>query len=205
MKKIYNKIKLIIKNTCFKYDKLYIFKININQNTNTFNIYEIVKANTIDDLKEIIQEREDFFYKMYINWLSKGFICFIAKEEKSTIGIVWLNNTKEVPLEFGYKQKLKTKSEAGLIDAYVLKNKRGKGVYKEIWNNALYEAQKLGINKLYGYILNNNMRSIKVHYRLGMKNVYQILYYTRILWFNLYFKKTFNNLKDISLLKKIEL
>ena len=203
MKKIIRKIKFIIKNTSFQFDKLYIYRINLIGIKRTSNNFKIVQTNSIDDLKEIIQEREDSFQKRYMNWFSKGLICFIIKEEKSTIGILWLANKKEVPLEFGFKQRLKNDSEAGLIDAYVLKEKRGKGVYKTIWNKAVEEAKKLGIKTLYGYVLHNNMQSIKAHYKLGMKDVYQILYYIRILWFNFYFKKTFKNYKDISSLKKL--
>ena len=204
IKKIYRRIWSILINTRIKYGKLYIFKIKLETNQHPKIKNKIELANSIEDLHEIIQERGNDFKKMYEKWLLKGYICFLSKNEKSTIGIVWLNNTNMVPLEFCYKQKLKNSSEAGLIDAYVLKEKRGKGVYKTIWNEALNEAQRLGIKTLYGYILNNNIRSIKVHFKLGMKDVYQILYYIRILWFNLYFKKKFRNLKDISLLKKFE-
>jgi len=204
IKKIYRRIWSILINTRIKYGKLYIFKIKLETNQHPKIKNKIELANSIEDLHEIIQERGNDFKKMYEKWLLKGYICFLSKNEKSTIGIVWLNNTNMVALEFGYKQKLKNSSEAGLIDAYVLKEKRGKGVYKTIWNEALNEAQRLGIKTLYGYILNNNIRSIKVHFKLGMKDVYQILYYIRILWFNLYFKKKFRNLKDISLLKKFE-
>lgn len=205
MKKISNKIKFLIKNTRFQFDKLYIYKINLIGNKRTSNNFKIVKANSIDDLKEIIQERDVSFKRRYIDWFSKGIICFIMKEEKSTIGILWLANKKEVPLEFGCKQRLKNDSEAGIIDAYVLKEKRRKGVYKTLYNKALEEAQRLEIKTLYGYVLSNNIQSIKAHYKLGMKDVYQILYYFRILWFDFHFKRTFKNLKDISSLKNIEL
>lgn len=205
IKKIFRRIWSIILSTKIKYDKLYIFKINMDliQHRGGGNRIEI--ANSIEDLNGILLEREEGFRKMYEDWLSKGYICLLAKKKKSTIGFVWLNNTNIVPLEFNYKQKLKNKREAGLIDAYVLKEKRGKGVYKKIWDEALSEASRLGIKTLYGYIKNENIKSIRVHYKLGMKDVFQILHYFRILWFNIYFKKTFKNLKDISLIKKFEL
>ena len=204
IRKIFSIIITKLKSTSVRYGKLFFYKLNLTQNKNTSSIYRIVRVNKIDDLMEIIKERENFFTEMYKNWFSKGFICFVAKEEKSTIGILWLANKKEVPLEFGYKQKLNDRTEACIIDGYILKEKRGKGVYKIIWDEVIYEAQKMGIKNLYAQILNKNVRSFKVHYKLGMKDVYQILYYFRILWFNLYFIKRFRNFKDISLFKKVE-
>lgn len=202
LKKIYLKILYELRNTRFKYDKLYIFKINLFDSGNENKTYEVTKASSINDLKDICEERKGNFADMYKVWLQKGNTCFIVKNEDSTDGIVWLNNTNVVPLEFGYHQKLKDNTEAGLIDAYVLRGKRGKGVYKAIWNKSLQETKKMGITTLYGYILNNNTQSMKVHYKLGMKNVYQILYYYKILWFKLYYVKTLKHKTDILDLKR---
>ena len=59
MKKINRKIKFLIKNTRFQFDKLYIYKINLIGNKKASNNYKIVKANSIDDLKAEIGEPEN--------------------------------------------------------------------------------------------------------------------------------------------------
>ena len=202
MKKLIKKFYSTIKNIRLRYDKLFIFKVNLIENKKLDSSYNIERAKVIDDIKQIIQERGNGFVRKYKEWLNSGFICFVAKLENDTVGIVWLNNIGNVPLEFGYKQKLKDNTEAGLIDAYVLKEKRGKGIYKTIWNESLLEAQRLGIKTLYAYILNKNISSIKVHYKLGVKDVDKILYYIRILWFNLYFLKTFKSPINIAKFKR---
>ena len=131
IKKLIFRLLVELKKTKVKNDKLFIFIINLEGSLEKTTSYIVNQAKTIEDLELIIKEREKtYFAKMYQEWLEKGYICFIVKENDSTIGIVWLNNTKVVPLEFGYKQILNDKTEAALIDAYVVKNKRGKGVYK---------------------------------------------------------------------------
>lgn len=202
IKKLFFRLLTELKNTKVKSDKLFYFIINLESNIEKTTSYVVSYAKTIEDLELIIKERETYFAKMYQEWLANGYICFIVKEIDSTIGIVWLNNTRVVPLEFGYRQILNDKTEAALIDAYVVKNKRGKGVYKALWSQLLKEAKKIGIKTLYAAILNNNVLSFKVHYKLGMKRVTKILYYYRILWFNIYFVRNLKNLVDITYFKK---
>ncbi len=197
IRKIYNRLKYEFKNTEIRYDKLFIYKIN-NENINLdVSLFNVKKACDLNDIKEIYEERGGNFKAMYKRWLQLGYICFIAIKDGVTLGVVWLNNTNTVPLEFGYYQTLINKEEAGLIDAYVLKKHRGKGIYKAIWNEALTEAAKMGITTLYGYVLKDNIISIRVHYRLGMEKVCRTLYYYKILWFRFYYLKSYKTEVDI--------
>lgn len=197
IRKVYDRLKYELLNTQIKIDKLFIYKINLEDINTDASMVKIKKARNLNDIKEVYKERGGNFQGRYQKWLNKGYTCFVAINDGVTIGIVWLNNTDVVPLEFGYHQNLNNKTEAGLIDAYVVKDKRGRGIYKAIWNKALTEAVKMGITTLYGYILKDNILSIKVHYKLGMKNVYQVLYYYKILWFRFYYIKKFKTEIDV--------
>lgn len=192
----------LLKSTNIKHDKLFIFKINLELPNYVSYPYQVTLAKNIGDLEQILIEREDYFKEMYSRWFTNGYICFLVKDESKALGIVWLNNTDTVPLEFGYTQHLASKKEAGLIDAYVIKEKRGKGIYNALWYTALKETKKLGITDLYGYILDKNTNSLVVHYKLGMREIYQVLYYYRILWFNFFYLKHLKKLTDISHFKK---
>lgn len=204
IKKIFRKIKSLVKNANFKNGRLYIFQIDLGSIDKSFNKYKIHEARTISEIHAIIEDREKNFKSMYSKWLSEGFVCFVASENNVAIGVVWMCNNDEVPLEFGYRQKLENKRQAGLIDAYVLKNKRGKGAYKALWNSALNEISERGIDTLYGYILKQNILSFKVHAKLGMTKVVGQLFYFKILWFKFYSLINYSNAKDITELLKIK-
>ena len=200
--RIYRKLFEIFKACRFEVNSLYYYLIDNKAFIDLDDRYEVIKTNDVNELKPIYEEREHYVKKQYENWLKLGYICFIARTEGRTVGLLWLNNTGTVPLEFGRQLILKAKTEAAIIDGYVLKRYRGKGIYKIIWNAVLLEAQKLKVNNLYAQILNNNVISIKVHYPLGMKNVYQRLDYYRIMWFNFFRLKKFIPPIDILELRK---
>jgi len=194
-------VKRFIGSIGFESGKLYIFKYEIDVPPIN-NTYDVKIATNIDDLSEIVLERGDEIGNMYITWLNSGFTCLIATNEGKTVGLVWIVEGGTVPLEFRYKQKLKHKNEVGLIDAYVLKRERGKGVYRKLWNTALSTIYNRGCNVMYGYILDDNELSFKVHYKMGMVKVDKILKYDKFLVFRIYRVKKLKKGKNIKEYKR---
>jgi GNAT superfamily N-acetyltransferase len=191
-----------IRNVLIYFNKLYVFKINLNVKITTNPDYEIKFINEIGDIDFIIKERGGDSHDRYVKWLSLGYLCIVASKNNNTIGMVWFVDADSVPLEFNQKQFLKMGKEGGLIDAYVLKNYRGKGVYSTIWYHALNAIKKRGYIAAYGYIRNDNKHSFLVHEKLGMTDVTEIIYYLKLFFFNFYYKKKFNKPKNIKVLKK---
>jgi len=201
-----SKILRLTKKAKFKFDKLYFFKIDLNDFSFDLrkNDIKIKIAENIQDLKEIISERGATYINRYEKWFKRNYICYYAIIDNKGIGLLWLNNTNIVELLFGYKEKVKDRNtEAWVIDGYVLKEYRGYGAYKLIWHRVLYEAKENGIKYIYAAIYNSNINSFKIHFKLGMNNnVYKILYFFRIIWIKIYLFKYFPRFQNIKELRK---
>jgi len=203
--KYYSKIRRVLKKANLKFEKVFFFKIDLA--TYCLDLEEggikILRTDNIEDLNSIITARGESFLHRYEKWITRGYLCFCAVLENQVIGVLWLNNTDVGEVLFGYKERIKdSNSEAWVIDGYVLDKYRQMGAYKLIWNKVLYMAKDKGIRYIYAAIQNSNHRSFKVHYKLGMNsNVYKILYYFRIAWFNVYITRRFTKLRDIANLK----
>ncbi|HCT30407.1 MAG TPA: hypothetical protein DIW31_06675 [Bacteroidales bacterium] len=204
--KYLSKIIRFLKKATLKFERVYFFKIDLK--TFFFELEDekitVQLVNNIEDLDDIIAERGESYVIRYEKWFNRKFQCFRATIENKTIGILWLNNTNVVEVLFGYKEKIEnSKTEAWVVDGYVLEKYRKLGAYKLIWHTVLFEAKKSEIEYVFAAIQDSNIRSFKVHFKLGMNsNVYKVLYYFKILWFNLYLFKHFASYKNIALLKK---
>ena len=205
-RKYFLKTLRFFKKATLKFEKVYFFKIDLK--TFCFDLergdIKISNVNDVQDLKDIISERGGSYVHRYEKWLKRKYLCYRAILDNKVIGILWLNNTSFVEVLFGYKEKIQNCStEAWVIDGYVLEKYRRLGTYKLIWYKVLYEAKNRGIEYIFAAIQNSNIKSFKVHYKLGMNsNVYKVLYYFRLVWFNVYLIKHFSKFRNIAELKK---
>jgi GNAT superfamily N-acetyltransferase len=77
-----------------------------------------------------------------------------------------------------------------LIDGYTLSEHRGKGIYKAVWNYCLEYLRSRGdLDRIYGFILVKNKRSLIVHRKLQLQDIILVITYLRIFGVNLHFKK----------------
>lgn len=201
-----NKISGLIGKARLICDKGYFFKIDLESfDFELLNNPTLIKvAVNITELNDIIAERGHTFKRRYENWLNIGHLCYCAIHGDNVVGVLWIHNTERVNILFGYTEKVNDiRTEAWVIDAYIIEKHRGTGIYKYLWSKAMYESKMSGLKYIHAIIQDSNTKSFEVHYALGCSNnVYKIIYYCRLLWFNIRIIRKLPKAMDILKLKK---
>jgi hypothetical protein len=156
------------------YKKLYVFETPLKEK---YPIKEYDKSITIEvlldinDISEFAKLRGDWYHQYAIDLLEKKNICFIAKVDGIVVSCLWTSFNKVYFSDVLFTLKVE-KDIAPLIDGYTLEEYRGKGIYKILWNtciNYLIDTKKY--TKIYGFILDTNKRSLKVHSKLELNKI----------------------------------
>jgi hypothetical protein len=63
----------------------------------------------------------------------------------------------------------------GMYDVYTFKNSRCKGYYSHLFYYAVDLMQKKGYDSMWLWLMKHNSASVKVHYKLGIRNISKIL------------------------------
>jgi RimJ/RimL family protein N-acetyltransferase len=156
----------------FEYGRLFVLEIVLRPSSDIFEDYghQIEIASGPDDLNTLIDQREKWFGEVILQRFSEGDICFIAKRNGEAIGCIFATfNSVYLPI-VEYELPLDNET-VGLIDGYTLPEFRGKHVYSSVFNACVDYFSKTDFRRVYGFIIPNDVRSLKVHQKLGLNKI----------------------------------
>lgn len=164
-KNIYNFIELDLKN--LKQDYKNINNIN-------FKKYEKVDYRSlVEVIKNIDSEERPFEINELEKRLHDEHMLFIAKKENNIIGFFWVSINK-IEIPFFHATLYLNKDEAVDYNSYIDTKYRGKRINKGLKIFAFKYLKEIGYKKVFGYIKNNNISSIKANEYLGYRKIGEI-------------------------------
>lgn len=144
----------------------------------------LATVNDIDSLMKLMTERQKIlnvaqvkkFESLILSRFQKGSLCLLGKIGKDIIHYNWTSFLWEESMG-GRFVHLKP-DEAFCLDAFTLREWRGKGVYPAAQYQMLLVLQEKGYRKAYTLVDTDNTSSKKPHYRQGWKTFGTVLCFT---------------------------
>jgi hypothetical protein len=116
------------------------------------------------------------FESLFLYRLQRGGLCFLGKIENEIIHYNWVSFNRNNSLE-GRFVDLRP-DEALCLDAFTLREWRGKGIYPAAHYRMLQILQAKGYRKAYALVDTDNKSSKKPHFRQGWKPFGTVLCFT---------------------------
>lgn len=188
-------LRIILNTITPKYSKILVFEIlTKNYKLNKERNEVVVKiAKNMDEMKNFIEKRGKLYLNFSKKLFEKGNLCFYGEIHQQIVSCVWTSFNEVDLVEVKYLIKVDKKT-VPLIDGYTLPEYRGQGVYKAVWDYCIeYFQNNQNYERIFGFILPSNVRSLKVHKKLQLRNVILEITYLRILGSNFHFLKNKEN------------
>jgi len=156
----------------FKYGRLYVLELVPKPDLARSNDYgyQVGIASGLDDLRTLLERREKWFGEEAEQRLGKGDVCFVARFNGDVISCLFATFNSVYLPDVEYDLSL-DEDTVGLIDAYTLPEFRGKHVYSLVFDACSGHFSRVGYRKVYGFIAPDNVRSLKVHRKLGLDRI----------------------------------
>ena len=154
------------------------------------NIYVIDK---FEPLQEFIHLREiedsSLSNRNYAEEVRKRFaenyICVVYEKDDQVVSVIFLSNYKVHQETINYTFKIPDNT-ISLHDAYTLNKYRNQGIYSLIFVELINICVKKGYETICGAFLPQNIGSISLHNRLGMKKINEKVVWHHCLGFSWY-------------------
>lgn len=125
---------------------------------------------TIED-----KEAGDNFVSVVKTRFKRGdFAIVYLENEKFPLSYVFITTKYAVFTPVGMTLPLPDKT-FGMYDVYTFKAARSKGYYSHLFEYSIFYMKKLGYKKIWLWLMAHNIKSVKVHYKLGLKTIIMIL------------------------------
>jgi len=156
-----------------KYEKLFIFEVDLKKFTRKSDQRKNVKIEIVKNIKEIkpfIERREDWYYHHAKSLFEKDNLCFVGKINDKIVSCLWTSFNEVYLPNIEYLLHV-DKDTVPLIDAYTLPEYRNMGIYGMVWNSCInYFKEKPEYTKIYGFRVPSNIRNLEIDKHLKLKH-----------------------------------
>ena len=176
---------------------VFLLEMNIHEIDCKNNLpYSII--NDFSTLQPVLKERlredstiDEFYFLQIRSRFDRGDYVYLGyyQNEPATFLFITKKYAYLNPVRVKVKLPINT---IGIYDVYTFRKYRGLGLYKILFQIAVYKEKKEGFNTIWLWLVQQNETSVIVHHKLGFKKV--IAEYTQLqrLGFKWVTKKTLN-------------
>jgi RimJ/RimL family protein N-acetyltransferase len=150
--------------------------------------FQVHRASSVAELQPLIEQREAWFGRSARQRLAEGDVCFVAKLDGKVVSCIFGTLTSVLVSEVEYTMPLDDPTVA-LFDSYTLPEHRGKYAYSSVLHAAINHCREAGFERIVGFIAPDNVRSLRVHQRLGVNRIISTITMVRFLGVRKHFFK----------------
>jgi hypothetical protein len=164
--------KLLNKLFHIRYEKYYLFEINIPMELNinllpeSYRVVEITKENIRQYDFSLFRDKYPRFVERIQNPIYK---CYVILDKEKVCYYTWISFTDFIFPRYVLEVKKLDKDVAFLFDSQCAKEYRGNGFHSYMNNLRLQKISEANKTKAFGLILAGNTPALKVQFKSGME------------------------------------